>query len=155
MKGEHEDGIPTADSEGCDECRLQQMEIEPHIVWIEESLCEKGFLKDSVRKREDEDACPAPSRSADGFSNQQRSAAVDRSENDQHPEHFNGHVAQQELGNQRRDEEQPNGGHNAAQLNRHPCRELRFASHMHSFLLHQRHATFESCRVLQVQYLIV
>jgi hypothetical protein len=111
---EHEEGPPGADVEGGDPGVVEKMHVHLQVVGIEEGLGGEAFFDERVGGAEEEDAGPTAASAADDLADEESPAAVHGREGDQRDEQLNGQVAQEVFGDQRRGEDERDGGGDAS-----------------------------------------
>jgi hypothetical protein len=111
---EHEEGPPRADVEGGNPGVGEEMPVEMEIVGIEKRLGSEGFFDDRVGGAEKKDAGPAAPSAANDFPDEEGSAAIQGSHDDEGSQHFEGQVAEEVFGNERRGQDEGDGGADAA-----------------------------------------
>jgi len=87
---EHEEGPPGTDVEGRNEGVIEKMHVQPEVVGIEEGLGGEAFFDECVGCAEEEDAGPSAAGAADGFADEEGTAAVHGSECNECRQHFDG-----------------------------------------------------------------
>jgi hypothetical protein len=114
MEVEHEEGPPGADVEGGNPGMVEKMHVHLQVVGIEEGLGGEAFFDERVGGAEEEDAGPTAASAADDLADEESPAAVHGREGDQRDEQLNGQVAQEVFGDQRRGEDERDGGGDAS-----------------------------------------
>jgi hypothetical protein len=84
--------------------------MEVHVVGVEEGLGSESLFDDAVGECKHHNGGPSPTSAAGNFADEQRAATVEGREHDEGWEHFDGQVAEKELGNQRSKEDKADGG---------------------------------------------
>jgi hypothetical protein len=111
---EHEEGPPGADAEGGDPGMVEEMHVHLQVVGIEKRLGGEAFFDEGVGGAEEEDAGPTPARAADELADEESPAAIHGREGDKRDEQLDGKVAQEVFGDQRRGEDERDGGGDAS-----------------------------------------
>src|SRR5579862_12553 len=107
VKRQHKHRPPGADAQRRNVGVIQQVQIQPQIIRIEQGLGREGFFENPVRQRQNDHPRPSAAGASHDLADQQRSPAIYRRENQNDAESGDREIPEQKFGDQRRKKIQP------------------------------------------------